>query len=73
MTAIFAPRAGVAANDEIIVAITPLANSSVNANVSSVSALTMAPVRASLTSGRRFASRPLTEATSPNQCRNPSM
>ena len=73
MTAIFAPRVGVTANDAIIVAMPPFLKVSVSKKLSSVSASTFLPVAVSTRSGRSVASQPLTEATSPNQYRRPSM
>ena len=58
ITTIFAPRAGVAAKDALIVAIPPFLNSSVNKNASSVSALTILFVAVSIKSGRSVATRP---------------
>ena len=73
MTESLAPRAGVTANDDVIVAMPPFLNVVENEKVSSVSALMIFPVAASTTSGRNAASHPVTDAISPNQNLNPSM
>ena len=63
----------VVANDAIIVAMPPFLKVRVSKKLSSVSASTFLPVAVSSRSGRSVASQPLTEATSPNQNRRPSM
>jgi len=58
---------------DVIVAMPPFLNVTMNEKVSSVSALTIFPVAVSTMSGRSPASQPVTEAISPNQNRSPSM